>query len=47
MTLKNAQKFSVDRLCTAVAAFAQINADLKRGLLDEENGLILAIYRSF
>ncbi len=47
MTLKNAQKFSVDRLRTAVAAFAQINADLKRGLLDEENGLILAIYRSF
>ena len=47
MTLKNAQKFSVERLRAAVAAFAEINANLKKGLLDEENGLILAVYRSF
>ena len=47
MTLKNAQKFSVERLRAAVAAFAEINANLKKGMLDEENGLILAVYRSF
>ena len=47
MTLKNAQKFSVERLRAAVAAFAEINANLKKGLIDEENGLILAICRNF
>ena len=47
MTLKNAQKFSVERLRSAVAAFAEINANLKKGLIDEENGLILAVYKSF
>lgn len=47
MTIKNAQKFSVERLRSAVAAFAEINANLKKGLIDEENGLILAIFRSF
>ncbi len=47
MTLKNAQKFSVVRLRSAVAAFAEINANLKKGLMDEENGLVLAVYRSF
>ena len=47
MTLKNAQKFSVERLRFAVAAFAEINANLKKGLTDEENGLILAICQSF
>ena len=47
MTLKNAQKFSVERLRNAVAAFAEINANLKKGLMDEENGLVLAIYRNF
>ena len=47
VALKNAQKFSVARLRNAVAAFAEINARMKQGLTDEENGLILAIYKSF
>lgn len=47
VTLKNAQRFPTDRLKSAVAAFAEINARMKQGLLDEENGLLLAIYRSF
>ena len=47
MTLKNAQKFPLDRLKNAVAAFARINADMKQGLLNETDALILAIYRSF
>ena len=47
MTIKNAQKFPLDRLKNAVAAFARINADMKQGLLNESDALILAIYRSF
>lgn len=47
MTLKNAQKFPLDRLRTAVAAFARINADMKQGLMNESDALILAIYKSF
>ena len=47
MTLKNAQKFPLDRLKAAVAAFARINADMKQGLMNESDALILAIYRSF
>ena len=47
MALKNAQKFPLDRLKNAVAAFAEINARMKQGLLDEDNGLLLAIYKSF
>jgi DNA polymerase-3 subunit delta len=47
MTLKNAQKFPLDRLKNAVAAFARINADMKQGLMNESDALILAIYRSF
>ena len=47
MTVKNAQKFPLDRLKTAVAAFARINADMKQGLLNESDALVLAIYKSF
>ena len=47
MTLKNAQKVPLTRLKTAVAAFARINADMKQGLLNESDALILAIYKSF
>ena len=47
MTLKNAQKFPLDRLKAAVAAFARINADMKQGLMNESDALILAIFRSF
>ena len=47
MTIKNAQKFPLDRLKAAVAAFARINADMKQGLMNESDALILAIYRSF
>ena len=47
LTLKNAQKFPLDRLKNAVAAFARINADMKQGLLNESDALVLAIYRSF
>ncbi|MBQ1820699.1 MAG: DNA polymerase III subunit delta [Clostridia bacterium] len=47
IALKNAQKFPLDRLKAAVAAFARINADMKQGLLNESDALILAIYRSF
>ena len=47
MTIKNAQKFPTARLKSAVAAFAEINARMKQGLLDEDNGLLLAIYKSF
>ena len=47
MTLRNAQKFPLDRLKNAVAAFARINADMKQGLMNESDALILAIYRSF
>lgn len=47
VTLKNAQKFSVERLRNAVAAFAEINARMKQGLISEDDGLILAIYKSF
>lgn len=47
MTIKNAQKFPLDRLKNAVAAFAEINARMKQGLLNEADALILAIYRSF
>lgn len=47
MTIKNAQRFPLDRLKTAVAAFARINADMKQGLMNESEALILAIYKSF
>ena len=47
VTLKNAQKFSVERLRNAVAAFAEINARMKQGLMNEEDALVLAIYKSF
>ncbi len=47
MTIKNAQKFPLDRLKAAVAAFARINADMKQGLMNESDALILAIYKSF
>ena len=47
MTVKNAQKFPLDRLKAAVAAFARINADMKQGILNESDALILAIYKSF
>lgn len=46
-TLKNAQKFSVEQLRSAVAAFAEINARMKMGLLNEEDALILAICKNF
>lgn len=47
VTIKNAQKFSLERLRGAVAAFAEINARLKQGLLNEDDGLLLAICKSF
>lgn len=47
MTIKNAQKFPLDRLKAAVAAFARINADMKQGILNESDALILAIYKSY
>ncbi len=47
IALKNAQKFPTERLRNAVAAFAEINARLKMGELNETDGLILAIYKSF
>lgn len=47
MTVKNAQKFPLQKLKNAVAAFARINADMKQGLMNESDALILAIYKSF
>lgn len=47
IALKNAQKFPLNKLKSAVAAFARINADMKSGVLNESDALILAIYRSF
>ena len=47
MTLKNTQKVPLDRLKTAVAAFARINADMKQGILNESDALMMAIYKSF
>jgi DNA polymerase III delta subunit len=47
IALKNAQKLPLQKLKNAVAAFARINADMKQGLLNESDALILAIYRSF
>ena len=47
MTVKNAQKIPLSRLKDAVAAFARINADMKQGLLNESDALMMAIYRSF
>ena len=47
MTIKNAQRFPLDRLKNAVAAFARINADMKQGVLNESDALVLAIYKSF
>lgn len=47
MAIKNAQRFPLDRLKNAVAAFARINADMKSGVLNEADALILAIYKSF
>ena len=47
IALRNAQKFPTARLKNAVAAFAEINARMKQGLLNESDGLLLAIYKSF
>ncbi len=47
IALKNAQKYPTARLKNAVAAFAEINARMKQGLLNESDALVLAIYRSF
>lgn len=47
IALKNAQKLPLQKLKNAVAAFARINADMKQGLLNESDALILAIYKSF
>ena len=47
IALKNAQKFPLEKLRAAVAAFAEINARMKQGLLNETDALILAIYKSF
>ena len=47
IALKNAQKFPLQKLRAAVAAFARINADMKQGLMNESDALILAIYKSF
>ncbi len=47
IALKNAQRFPTERLKNAVSAFAQINAGMKQGLMNESDALILAIYRSF
>jgi len=47
IALKNAQKFPAAKLKTAVAAFAEINARMKQGRVNESDGLILAIYKSF
>ena len=47
MTVKNAQKFPLQKLKNAVTAFARINADMKQGLMNESDALILAIYKSF
>ena len=47
IALKNAQRFPTERLKSAVAAFARINADMKQGLLNESDALLLAIYKSF
>lgn len=47
MTVKNAQKFPLQKLKNAVAAFARINADMKQGLMNESDALLLAIYKSF
>ena len=37
----------MERLETAVVAFAGVDAQLKQGLLREDDALLLAIYRSF
>lgn len=47
MTIKNAQKFPLQKLKNAVTAFARINADMKSGVLNESDALLLAIYKSF
>ena len=47
IALKNAQKFPLGKLRSAVAAFAEINARLKMGETNETDALILAIYKSF
>lgn len=47
IALKSAQKFPVERLKNAVAAFAEINARLKMGETTETDALILAIFKSF
>ena len=47
IALKNAQKYPLPKLKNAVAAFARINADMKSGVLNESDALLLAIYRSF
>lgn len=47
IAIKNAQKYSTEKLRFAVAAFAEINARMKQGLLNETDALVLAIYKSF
>ena len=47
IALKSAQKFPVERLKNAVAAFAEINARLKMGETTETDALILAIFKNF
>ena len=47
VALKNAQKFPAERLRNAVASFAEINARMKQGMMNEEDALILAIYKNF
>ena len=47
IALKNAQNYRTERLRAAVAAFAEINARMKQGTMNETDALILAIYKSF
>jgi DNA polymerase III delta subunit len=47
IALKNTQKVPTERLRAAVAAFAEINARMKQGVMNETDALLLAIHRSF
>ena len=47
IALKNAQNYRTEPLRAAVAAFAEINARMKQGAINETDALILAIYKSF
>ncbi len=46
-TVAAARRCAMERLETAVVAFAGVDAQLKQGLLREDDALLLAIYRSF